>query len=185
MDTDKILVKQIQDGKTELFADLVNRYYPRITAFIIKMNVNREDAKDLTQDIFVKVYNNLYKYNDNWQFSTWIFKIAINTFRDSKKKKYIKSEDLDGCFIESKTFLPDEHIDNLYLRELIQKMFKSLEDDVKAMLILRYYHELSFKEIGEIFKKSPEAVKMKVLRVRKKLSEVYGKSLEGGEFYEV
>lgn len=185
MDTDKVLVKQIIDGKSELFADLVNRYYPKVTAFIIKMNVNREDAEDLAQDVFVKVYNNLYKYNDNWQFSTWIFKIAINTLRDSKKKKHIKSEDIDDCLIKSKTFLPEEHIDNLHLRELIQKMFKSLEDDLKAMLILRYYHELSFKEIGQIFKKSPEAVKMKVLRARRKLSQVYGKSFRGGEFYEV
>ena len=89
MDTDKTLVKQILNGKTELFTELVNRYYSKITSFIMKMNVSREDAEDLAQDVFVKVYNNLYKYDDRWQFSTWIFKVAINTLRDSKKRKQI------------------------------------------------------------------------------------------------
>ena len=185
MDKDKILVKQILDGKTELFTDMVNSYFPKVTAFICKMNVNTEDAKDLTQDVFIKVYNNLYKYDDRWQFSTWIFQIAVNTLRDFKKKKVIKHEELDGNTMMSKNFLPEEHIDNLHLKELVKKMFGSLEDDAKAMLVLRYYHELSFKDIGDIFKKSPESVKMKIMRARKKLGKAYGKSYKDGEFYEV
>ncbi|OPZ89307.1 MAG: ECF RNA polymerase sigma factor SigW [Firmicutes bacterium ADurb.Bin419] len=185
MDTDKILVKQILNGKTELFTELVNRYYSKITSFIIKMNVNSEDAKDISQDIFVKIYNNLYKYDERWQFSTWIFRIAINTLRDSKRKKSIKTQELGDYSAESKLLSPEEHIENLYQRELIKKMFESLEDDLKAMLILKYYNELSFKEIGDIFKKSPESVKMKVIRARKKLCKTYGKKLEGGEFYEM
>ncbi len=185
MDTDKILVKQILNGKTELFTELVNRYYSKITSFIMKMNVNGEDAKDLAQDVFIKVYNNLYKYDDRWQFSTWIFKIAINTLRDSKKRKQIKSEELDDYSLESKTFLPEEQLENLYQKELLRKMLKSLDEDVKAMIILRFYNELSFKEIGEIFRKSPDSIKMKVLRARKKLCKTYGNILEGGEYYEM
>ncbi len=185
MDTDKILVKQILNGKTELFTELVNRYYSKITSFIIKMNVNREDAKDISQDIFVKIYNNLYKYDERWQFSTWIFKVAINTLRDSKIKRFIRTQELGDYSAESKILSPEEHIENLYQREFIKKMFESLDDDLKAMLILKYYNELSFKEIGDIFKKSPESVKMKVIRARKKLCKTYGKKFEGGEFYEM
>ncbi len=185
MDTDKTLVKQILNGKTELFTELVNRYYSKITSFIMKMNVSREDAEDLAQDVFVKVYNNLYKYDDRWQFSTWIFKVAINTLRDSKKRKQIKSEELDDYSIESKTFLPEEQLENLYQKELLKKVLKSLDEDVKAMIILRFYNELSFKEIGEIFRKSPDSIKMKILRARKKLCKTYGNILEGGEYYEM
>ena len=185
MDTDKIIVKQIIEGNVELYPNLVNKYYPKITSFIIKMGVNSEDAKDLTQEIFIKVYNNLHKYNDNWEFSTWIFRVAINSFKDSKKKKLIRTEDLDDFILKASDFEPDRHIDKLYYKELIQKMFKSMDKDIKAMVILKYCYELSFKEIGEIFKKSPESVKMKILRTRKKLCELHGKSFEEDEKYEV
>lgn len=185
MDTDKIIVKQIIEGNTELFPNLVNKYYPKITSFIIKMGVNSEDAKDLAQEIFIKVYNNLHKYSDNWEFSTWIFRVAINTFKDSKKKKLLRTEDLDDFILKASDFEPDRHIDNLYYKELIQKMFKSMDKDIKAMIILKYCYELSFKEIGEIFKKSPESVKMRILRARKKLSELHGKSFEEDDNYEV
>lgn len=60
-----------------------------------------------------------------------------------------------------------------------------MDKDIKAMIILKYYHEFSFKEIGEIYKKSPESVKMRILRARKKLSELHGKSFEEDENYEV
>ncbi|TYQ18074.1 UNVERIFIED_CONTAM: RNA polymerase sigma-70 factor (ECF subfamily) [Acetivibrio alkalicellulosi] len=185
MDTDNIMVKEILDGKTESFNYLINKYYTKITAFIIKMNVTREDAQDIAQEVFVKVYNNLYKYNNNWKFSTWLFKVAVNTYKDSKKKKRIKLENINDQSLKAQTFFPDEHIDNLYFKDVIHKMFQSLEDDVRLMIILKYHYEFTFGEIGEIFKKSPEAIKMKVLRTRKKLTQLYEKNIKDGEYNEL
>ncbi|MCX7923826.1 MAG: sigma-70 family RNA polymerase sigma factor [Clostridia bacterium] len=177
MDSDRIFVERVLSGNIESFTELVNKYYPKIVSFIYKMSVSRHDSEDIAQDVFIKVYNNLYKYDQRWSFSTWVFKIAANTYKDFKKKKRVKTEELQDYAISRENSSPEEYIENTGRQELIEKMFNSLKDDVKAIMILYHFHQLSFKEIGRIHGISSEAVKMKIFRARNKLSKEYSKSI--------
>jgi len=184
MDADKQLVKRILNGDTECFNDLINKYFPRTVGFIYKMGVVREDAEDLAQEVFIKVYNNLYKYNESWKFSTWLFKIAVNTYKDFRKRKQPRTEEINEN-IPSGGASPEEYLDSVQRQESIRLMFSSLNDDVKSIMVLHYYQGLSLKEIGEIYRISPDAVKMKIFRARKQLSKKYGRNALGGESYEM
>lgn len=185
MDNDKLIVKEILEGNADLFTGLVVRYCPKITSFLVKMGVDMEDARDLSQEVFIKAYNNLHKYSDNWEFSTWIFKIAVNTFKDFKKKRGLKVQNIEDLYLKADSFLPSTQLERLHYRETINTIFKSLDEDVKGMIVLKYGYDFTFEKIGSIYKKSPQSVKMKVLRARKKLSGIYGNIFREDGIYEM
>jgi RNA polymerase sigma-70 factor, ECF subfamily len=185
MDADRILISRILDGDANSFSELATRYYPRILAFLLKMGVGRQDAEDMAQEVFIKVYNNLFQYSDRWKFSTWLFRIATNTFRDFRKDKKLRTETLSEQEEGRTCSSPEEHLEQLQQRQLIQSMLHTLNDDVKAVMVLHYLQELSFKEIGQIYGVSAEAVKMKIFRARSKLCKAYAKAVQGGDYCEM
>lgn len=185
MNEDKELICRILEGDVQSFSSLVNKYYSRIYSFLYKMNISREDAEDLAQEVFIKVYNNLYKYDDRWNFSTWIFRVAINTLKDFRKRKGIKTEELTESHAAIESQSPEAYMENRAQHEMIAKMFNALNEETRTMMVLRYFHGFSLKEIGEICKTSPDAVKMKIFRGRSKLSKLYGEGKLGGESYEM
>jgi len=81
------LISNTLNGDIQSFALLVQAYQGQLYNFIYKMTKSKEDTEDILQDVFVKVYNNLYKYNNNYRFSTWIYSITLNTIKSSLKKK--------------------------------------------------------------------------------------------------
>lgn len=85
-DRDNMLVESTLKGDVNSFEELVSFYQGRIFNFLSKMTATREDAEEITQEVFIKVYKNLYKYNCKWSFSTWIYRIAVNTLRSEYKK---------------------------------------------------------------------------------------------------
>lgn len=89
-DRDKMLIEKTLKGDTNSFSILVQTYQPYLYNFLIRMTCSKEDTEEILQDAFIKVYKNLYKYNDKWPFSVWIYKITINTYKShfKKKKKY-------------------------------------------------------------------------------------------------
>ncbi len=84
---ESILISNTLNGDIQSFALLVQAYQGQLYNFIYKMTKSKEDTEDILQDVFVKVYNNLYKYNNNYRFSTWIYSITLNTIKSSIKKK--------------------------------------------------------------------------------------------------
>lgn len=179
MDKDKIIVSKVLNGDGNAFGEIIECYNNRLVSFICKMGVKPEDSLDVAQDVFIKAYNNLYRYNTKWEFSTWLFTIAVNAvkdlFRSQKAKSYYIVDDLSNL---SKDSIYEESFDTLEQKELIQDMFRVLEDDVKAMLILFYYMDLPLNEIANIFRTKPYIVKMKIHRARKKLCDRFGKRWE-------
>ena len=84
---DRQLVNLVLIGSTESFSLLVDRYYKKILGFICKTGISREDAEDITQEAFIRAYNNLFRYDANWSFSTWIFRIAVNLTKNHQKRR--------------------------------------------------------------------------------------------------
>lgn len=185
MEADRILINRILDGDANSFSLLVSRYHPKILSFLLKMGAGREDAEDMAQEVFIKVYNNLYKYSEQWSFSTWVFKIAANTFRDNRKKKKLRTEAFTEQEAAGSGFSPEEHLEQLHQKEFIQGMFNTLNDDIRAIMILHYLQELSFREIGQIYGLSADAVKMKIFRARTRLCKSFGAVVQGGDYCEM
>ncbi len=173
MKTDEEIVKDILAGNEESFSLLIDKYYHKLMTFCLKLFISREDAEDIIQEVFIKVYKNLYKYNSNWAFNTWIYKIAVNTLKDIRKRKAIKTTYLNIEILSENADFQDGCIDSIHNKDLLKSILASMDQDLKTMMILRYYQELSFKEIGLIFSMSAGAVKMKIFRARERLCKEY------------
>ncbi|OPZ94638.1 MAG: RNA polymerase sigma factor CarQ [Firmicutes bacterium ADurb.Bin419] len=182
---DNILVENTLKGDVNAFEELVSSYQGRILNFLSKMTAAREDAEEITQEVFIKVYNNLYKYNSKWSFSTWIYRIAVNTLR-SEYRKVKKAKDID--YYASIPELPasfSDYPDIAYeikeKRVEIIKIIDQLKEDQKTALLLRCMQDFSFSEIGDILGISPEAAKMKIQRAKQTVIRKYEELQERGK----
>lgn len=182
---DSMLVESTLKGNIDSFEELMSLYQDKLLNFISKMTASQEDAEEITQEVFIKVYKNLYKYNNKWSFSTWIYRIAINTLRSEYRKvKNIKNvdyytnvPDLPANIID----YPDVAYEIKEQRVEIIKLIDQLKEDQKTALLLRCMQDFSFKEIGDILGISPEAAKMKIQRAKQTICRKYEKLLEGGK----
>lgn len=169
------LVLSTLNGDINAFSMLVSKYENSLYNFIYKMTFSKEDAEDILQEVFVRAYKNLYKYNKRWKFSTWIFRIAINSFKNEYKK--IKKKAQLYCYDDAVDLqcslydIPDTAVlINENKKEFID-IINSLKFDQKTALCLRHLYGFSFQEVGEIMGVSPESAKMKVQRAKKVLKK--------------
>jgi len=147
---DNILIESTLKGNINSFEELMTLYQGKLFNFLLKMTSSREDAEEITQEVFIKVYNNLYKYNNRWSFSTWIYRIAINTLRSEyRKAKNVKSVD----YYTNVSELPANFSDYPELayemkerqKEII-KLIDELKEDQKTALLLRYMQDFLLKK---------------------------------------
>lgn len=148
-----------------------------------RMLNNRQEAEDVVQDTFMRVYNNLERYDDTMKFSTWIYRIATNLCIDRlRKRKPIYSldaesseyEGLDGySMIPSDNRTPESELLLSETQRIIHQAIDTLPPKYKTVMILRYIHELSLQEVGDILDMPVTTIKTRVHRgrefLRKKL----------------
>ena len=151
---DQHYIDKILRGETNSFAVLVNRYKDMIFTLALKMVKNREEAEEVAQDTFIKIYNSLGKFKGDSKFSTWIYKIAYNTCLDRLKKN--KKEDLNISIDEFSAHLiktMDNALSALEERErkqTIQNCLNLLPGEENFLLTLFYFEDQSLEEIGKI-----------------------------------
>lgn len=188
VEKETVLVSNILKGDIKSFEILMNKYRNRIYNFLLKMTFSKEDAEDMTQEVFVRAYNSLYQYNSKWCFSTWIFKIAVNVFKtEYAKKKNREAKELQNMLSGqrvSNNMEPEKVLENIETRMEILKMLEELKVDQRMALVLKYVQGFSYKEIGEVLKMSPENAKVRVMRAKKYLAGNYCK-FKGGMVNEV
>lgn len=183
---DRQLVNLVLNGSTESFSLLVDRYYKKILGFICKTGISREDAEDITQEAFIRAYNNLFRYDANWSFSTWIFRIAVNLTKNHQKRRRIRTAELDQSSIADESSPSvNRCLDDLVNRQLVSNMLSSLRKQERYMMILRFYNNMSYDEIGGICGISGNAAKMRISRALQKLRRRYGSSAAGGVYLEM
>jgi RNA polymerase sigma-70 factor (ECF subfamily) len=184
---DQEIIKRIRAGNKEAYGELIYEFHNKVMGYCLSMLSNRTDAEEATQDIFVKAYCALDRFNGNSTFSTWIYRITTNHCIDIlRMKNRRKTGSLDalmeakGFQIES-LFATDEGKSiELENRELIEKTFSTLPLRYRTILTL---HELNGLEIGEIaviLGCSRDAVKSRLARARKNFMVNYGQFLERG-----
>lgn len=168
-----ILVSKILKGDKDSFSSLVGIYQNQLYNFIYKLTYSKEDSEEILQDVFIKVYNNLYRYDSRYSFSTWIYRIAINTFKTSYRVKKRNS----GCDymdeLSNDALIdfcsPDMLLESKESYLDIVRIINVLKEEQKIVFILRYVKNFSYKEIGEMIGLSPEAARMKAHRARNNL----------------
>ena len=155
--SDSELVALYLKGDSKSFEALIQKHKNKIYAFILSKIRNRDLAEDVFQDTFIKVINSLQKgkYNEEGKFLPWVMRIAnnlvIDYFRKSKKMRTIAPTDNFDIFDilqDGEKNIEDNLVNNQIHKDL-RKLIEHLPEDQKEVLKMRYYAELSFKEISE------------------------------------
>jgi RNA polymerase sigma-70 factor (ECF subfamily) len=177
---DRALVARILEGERDRFTELVRRYEKRVVNYVYRITHRYEEAHDLAQDIFVKVYLALDRYDSKYQFSTWLFRIAQNAAIDVLRKKTISevplarpSEDEPQKEREfaDPGVSPYRALKNKELGAAIEKAVGNLPPDYRELIQLRHFAELSYEEIASMKKLPLGTVKNKLFRARNLLKE--------------
>ena len=179
---DQLLIKAIKNGDTKAYAQIVNRYKDLVYTLALRMLKHREEAEEVAQDTFIKIFKSLDKFKGDSKFSTWIYRVTYNTCLDriKKNKKYINDVAIDE-FTFNKLGTMDNALDNLIKEEkhvLIKKCIHKLPEDSSALLTLFYFEELTLDEISKIINLEANTVKVKLFRARKKLAVILEQYLE-------
>ena len=155
--SDSELVALYLKGDSKSFEALIQKHKNKIYAFILSKIRNRDLAEDIFQDTFIKVINSLQKgkYNEEGKFLPWVMRIAnnlvIDYFRKSKKMRTIAPTDDFDIFdiLQDGEKNVEDNLVNNQIHKDLRKLIEYLPEDQKEVLKMRYYAELSFKEISE------------------------------------
>ncbi len=170
MDEDLKLIKEILNGNIDSFNILVNKYELYILKFVYNMIRDREAAEDITQEVFITVYNKLYMYNSKYKFSNWILQIARNKCIDyiRKYKRVYEANLEDVKDLVSKEPSPEQSMEFKETKAIVENYIESLNEIDKQIIILRYTDELTFLDIAEVLNMSESAVKRRYYKARDK-----------------
>lgn len=173
------LAKLSREGDRNAFAELVDIYKDKIFHLSYRMMNNAQEAEDVVQETFLRVYLNLHRYDETLKFSTWIFRIATNLCIDRlRKRKAIYSLDADMADSEGTDWYallpsdgetPEKQLVVSETREEVRRAIASLPEKYKSVIILRYLHDLSLQEIGDVLDMPITTVKTRVHRGREYL----------------
>ncbi len=171
--TDHELVEQARSGNDEAFQDLIEKHYRTVQKFAFQIGVHRTDVEDITQDVFLKVYRSLSSFTGK-TLTTWLYSITLNAARDHMRREKRQRRNVEVM----KGKQPAKPYAELGSREAsweLHDMLLRLEEKYRIPLILHYFHDQSFKEIGDVIGKSESAVKTRVMRARRQLKKEWEK----------
>jgi RNA polymerase sigma-70 factor (ECF subfamily) len=179
---DTELVERILAGDEALYEVLVRRYQTRVVAHVTRMVGSREDAFDLAQEIFLKVFQALDRYNPEFKFSTWLFRIAGNAAIDHLRKRRPRTVPLEIPDPESRSGVsaiehessdldPYGDLRNVERGEAISRAIADLAPEFRELITLRHFGGLSYEEIARVKNMPLGTVKNKLFRARVVLKE--------------
>src|SRR5258705_7482790 len=143
-------------GRESAFEELVRRYQRPIAAYVYRVVGDYDAALDLTQEVFIKVYNSLARYSPEFKFSTWIYKIAHNAAIDHLRRYAVREQAFAGGLegdrheitIESRRLTPEQESEREERRSEIEQVVDTLQRAYRELIILRHSHDLSYDEIA-------------------------------------
>lgn len=176
------LIVRFKNGDESAFNELVRKYMNIAYNIAYGIVGNCEDAKDISQDAFLKVYNSINKFRENSKFYTWFYRIIVNTslnYIRGNKMLFIDFQDKDINLVIDKSFGPAEKLEGFRIRDKIEKVLSRLSPKQKIVFELKNYQGLSLKEISEIMNCSIGTVKSHLFRAVKYLKDNISPYLEG------
>ena len=170
MEEDLKLVDEILKGNIDSFNILVNKYEMIILRFIYNMIKDKEASEDITQEVFITVYNKLYTFKKGYKFSNWILQIAKNKCIDYiRKYKRVYQANLEEVRdLATEEISPEESYEFREMKNMIEDFISGLEEVDRQIVNLRYTTESTFHDIAEILNMSESAVKRRYYKLREK-----------------
>lgn len=174
---DQRLLQKAKRGDRSAFAELVDKYRDRIYAYLYRMVGNREDALDLAQETFLRVYSNLHNFQLGQPFKPWIYRIASNLAIDQlRRRRDVVSLDAprnneDDWFFELADDEPgpESQHEQAELASYLAKLVQELPEGYRSVILLRHGQDLSYQEIAEVLHLPVSTVKTRLFRAREAL----------------
>jgi len=175
--TDETLVSDILSGRGGDFETLVRRHQQGIYAFLLRMVRDPDEAADLAQEVFIKLFANLEQYNPAFRFKTWLYRIAANAAVDRRRRKRTagRQVDLDAAEDDSSFHLPSrdpgphEMLTARETRERLETALADLPPSYRKVLLMRFQGDLRYGEIAAITRLPLGTVKNRIFRAREML----------------
>lgn len=174
--TDTEVIRKVLAGEQSLFAQLVQRYQSYVFTLVHRFTDNREDAEEISQDVFVKAYRSLADFRGEAKFSTWLYTIVRTSCITFLRKKRLDTTSLDN----ERTSIQLENRESGFKANIIEQKsrhamvnaaIRMLSPDDSQILTLFYKGEQSLEEIGKVMGLDPNTIKVKLHRARNRLKE--------------
>ena len=187
-DIEHDLVCRAQSGEEAAFEELIRRHQQRVFGLVNGILRRRDDVEDVVQQVFLKVFVSLKRFDQRSAFSTWLYKISVNECWDYLRKRKVRpltyeadlSEDqvsrLDGVASADKP--PEDPSQRAEARDLLERMLERLPEEDQQLLMLKEVEGFSVQELAEMLNLNVNTVKVRLFRSRARLTEVYKRKLE-------
>lgn len=187
---DSAVVSAFLDGEQRAFDELVRRYQNRLLNFVFRTTGDRERAEDLVQEVFVRVYRHIHRFDRSRKFSTWIYTIASNLAKNELRNRARNPlvlfqtirrnwEDDDRPLqFEDPGSRPDDLFRKRQLREVVEEAVQKLPAHHRNVFVLRELEGKSYEEIAEITSTNLGTVKSRLNRARNAFASLVSPSLE-------
>jgi len=171
---ESLLIARAGAGDQEAFRELVERYQGAVYNLAYRMLGDPDEAEDAAQEIFVRVYRQLARYDAERKFSTWVLAIATNYCIDQLRRRRVQLVPLENIvpWARAREAGPEREALDREARDEIQVLLRRLPEKYRAVLVLRYWQDLSCAEIGEVLHVPEGTVKTQLHRARQALGRL-------------
>ncbi len=179
--SDEQIVVKVRSENKELYSEIIQRYQGKLSHYLRKFIHDRDELEDVLQAVFIKTYENLYGFDEQRKFSSWIYRIAHNEAVNHIKKYSrisVSVDELEPLLKDEKVDLP-QGVDNELLRQRVEEGLSHMKDKYREALILCFFEQRSYEEMSEILRVPINTVGTLISRGKKQLQEylpIYGKS---------
>ena len=187
MDEQK-LISLAQQGDQSAFEQLLDRYQKTVYHQALRLTVNPEDAADVTQEVFLKVWKHLPSFRGESSFATWLYKLtdnaALDLIRREKKRQgdsSLDDEESTAFFPADPAPTPHQTVEQKELKQAVAEGLQQLSEEHRRILVMREINGMSYEEIGSILDLSPGTVKSRLARARISLANFLKKT---GNFFD-
>lgn len=192
MEREQQLIADARKGDVAAFEALIGEHQKRIFSIAFRMAGNPEDAADMAQEVLIKIFKNLGKFQGNSKFSTWVYRVATNTCLDELKKlrrhtAYSLDQELEteegsvAAELADEAPTPEESTERRDLQRVVSEAIGMLSEDHKKAILLRDMQGFSYEEIANILQCSVGTVKSRINRARAQLKKIL---IKNGELFE-
>ena len=176
--SEEALIEQSRRGDRAAFGVLVQRYQDAVYNLCYRMLGDFHEAEDAAQEVFLKVYRRLHTYNPRYRFSTWVLSIASHHCIDRLRRRrvtWVSLETPEIKHVHASSPPPEEEALRREEADRVQRYLDQLSPEYRAVLVLRYWYDLCYKEIGQLLGMSEGAAKTKTHRARQRLGMLLSK----------
>lgn len=176
---DNDLVKIVRERDPQRYGEIIERYQGKLFAYLYRLVGEKEEAQDILQDVFIKAYRNLYSYDTERKFSSWIYRIAhneaVNHIKRKSLKRFISLENVTSTKDKMDSSSAEDDAQTSWIKkemgQEVNQAVNRLPIKYKQVLVLRYFSDKSYEEISEILGKPVNTVGTLIKRAKNKLSE--------------